>query len=154
MNCLEISQEEEVKTLENDNEIYEILGDLGLDEDEILSINRRNKMLNEITGEEATRIIDFFSIKCNLNNEDIARLVIKNPFILNESFERIDLLTEMYEKIGFSEDEYKSYITNFDKAFSLNPKEVLENISDMMRSGKDMAEIKKMLIEKPNKIFF
>ena len=49
------------KTLRN-NEVYEVLNDLGLDEEEIRSINRRNKLLNETIVEEVNEIVDFFSI--------------------------------------------------------------------------------------------
>ena len=92
-------------------------------------------------------------IKCKIDKEDMARIVIKNPFILNESFARIDLLTDIYDKIGFSEEEYKKYITSFDKAFSLNPQEVVDNVSKLIESGKDMKDIKRLMIEKSNQIF-
>ncbi len=141
--------------LENDEkEIDGILNELGLDEEEIASINRRNKLLNETTAEEVSDIVNFFKIKCKIKNEDIARIIIKNPFILNESFSRIDLLSEIYEKIGFSKEEYKEYIVGFDKAFSLNPKEVLDSISQLMQSGKEMKDIKKLMIENSSQIFW
>mgnify|MGYP003320130553 CR=1 FL=1 len=88
-----------------DREIYEILDKLGLDDEEIKSINKRNKLLNETTAEEVSDIVNFFSIKCKLDEDDIARVIIKNPFILNESFDRINMLAEIYEKVGFSEQE-------------------------------------------------
>ena len=136
-----------------ESEIYEILNDLGLDDEEIMSINRRNKLLNDSTAEEVSDIVNFFRIKCKIDKDDIASIVIKNPFILNESFVRIDLLSEIYDKIGFTEEEYKKYIINFDKAFSLNPKEVLDNISEMMKKGKEMKEIKRIIIEESNRYF-
>lgn len=139
--------------MENNNEIYLLLSDLGLDEDEINSINRRNKLLNETTSEEVTDIIDFFSIKCRLKKDDIARVIIKNPLILNESFSRINALTEIYKRVGFSEEDYGKYVVNFDKAFSLNPKEVLDNISEMMNNGKEIEEIKNTMLEKSGQIF-
>ena len=36
----------------NNSEIYEILNNLGLDEDEIKSINRRNKLLDETISDD------------------------------------------------------------------------------------------------------
>jgi len=136
-----------------ENEINEILNNLGLDDEEIHSVNKRNKLLKETTSEEVSDIVDFFSIRCKIEKEDIARLIIKNPLILNESFSRINLLSEIYDKLEFSEEEYKKYIVNFDKAFSLNPKEVIENISNMLNSGKTIEEIKKSFIEESNRIF-
>lgn len=134
-------------------EISEILNDLGLDEDEIKSVERRNKLLSQAIPEDINDIVNFFSIKCSLGKDDIAKLIIKNPLILNESFERIDALYEIYRSLGFSRAEYKKYAINFDKAFSLNPKEVLESVSNMLKDGYKVEEIKECLIEKSNKIF-
>lgn len=135
------------------DEIYNILNELGLDEEEISSINRRNRLLEETTSEEVEDIINFFKIKCRIDSEDIASIIIKNPLILNESFSRINLLSEIYRKVGFSEDEYRKYISSFEKAFSLNPREVLDNISDMLKNGKEMEDIKKAMLEKSAQIF-
>lgn len=140
------------KTLRN-SEVYEVLNDLGLDEEEIRSVNRRNKLLNETIVEEVNEIVDFFSIKCELKKEDIARVVIRNPLILNESLDRINTLSEIYNKIGFSGDEYKRYIVNFDKAFSLNPRVVIENVNKMLSEGKGLEDVRKDMIENASKLF-
>lgn len=137
----------------NNSEIYEILNNLGLDEDEIKSINRRNKLLDETIVDEVSGVVDFFSIKCNLKEDDIARIIIKNPLILNESFERINTLSEIYKKIGFDGEEYKKYIVNYDKAFSLNPKELIEGITNLMNEGKNLEEIRSIMVEKASRIF-
>ena len=136
-----------------DREIYEILDKLGLDDEEIKSINKRNKLLNETTAEEVSDIVNFFSIKCKLDEDDIARVIIKNPFILNESFDRINMLAEIYEKVGFSEQEYKDYIVNCDKAFSANPKDVVSGINAMINSGKEMKAVKELMLDRPDRIF-
>lgn len=150
---MKILEERRETALKNDMEIHEILNQIGLDEDEIESITKRNKLLEEATSNEVNDIVKFFSVECKLKNDDIARIVIKNPLILNESLERINILAEIYEKIGFSGKEYKDYIINFDKAFSLNPKEVLESVSDMMEYGKELKDIRKIMVENANKIF-
>lgn len=150
---MKILEERRETALKNDMEIHEILNQIGLDEDEIESINKRNKLLEETTSNEVNDIVKFFSVECKLKNDDIARIVIKNPLILNESLERINILAEIYEKIGFSGKEYEDYIINFDKAFSLNPKEVLESVSDMMEYGKELKDIRKIMVENANKIF-
>ena len=134
-------------------EISTILNDLGLDEEEIRSIQKRNKLLNQTIPEDVNGIVNFFSIKCSLGKDDIAKLIIKNPLILNESFERIDALYEIYKNLGFSRAEYKEYATNFDKAFSLNPKEVLEKVSNMLKEGYEVEEIKEHLIGQSSKLF-
>jgi len=139
--------------MSDEKEIYDILNDLGLDEDEINGIGRRNKLLSETTAGEVKDIVDFFKIKCKIDEDDIARIIIKNPFILSESFARIDILSEMYANIGFSEEEYKKYIVNFDKAFSLNPKELADSISGLTEKGKNMNEIKQLMIESSYQIF-
>lgn len=137
----------------NNSEIFEILSNLGLDEEEIKSVSRRNKLLNETIVDDVAEIVNFFSIKCNLEEDDIARIIIKNPLILNESFERINTLSDIYNKIGFSGEEYKKYIVNFDKAFSLNPKDVIENVTEMMKDGKKLEDIRKYMTENANRIF-
>ena len=129
------------------------MNDLGLDEDEIKSVEKRNKLLNQTIPEDVNDIVNFFSLKCSLGKDDIAKLIIKNPLILNESFERIDALYEIYKNLGFSRTEYKKYATNFDKAFSLNPKEVLDSVSNMLKEGYKVEEIKDYLIEKSSKLF-
>lgn len=135
------------------NEIYNVLNDLGLDEEEISSVNKRNKLLNETTAAEVEDILNFFSVKCKLKKDDMARVIIKNPLILNESFSRINALSEIYKRIGFSGADYRKYILSYDKAFSLNPKEVLDNISKMMNEGKEIEDIKRIMLEQSNKIF-
>lgn len=139
--------------LENNHEIYEILNNLGLEDDEISSVTKRNKLLKETTADEVNEILDFFSTKCNLGNEEIARLIIRNPLILNESFERMESLYKIYSNIGFSKKEYKKYISNYEKAFSLNPKDVIENITKMLNSGKDIDNIKLAMTENARQIF-
>ena len=140
--------------MESDKEeIFGILSNLGLDEEEIKSVNKRNKMINETTASEIDDIVNFFKIKCNVDKDDIARIIIKNPFILNESFDRIDLLSEIYEKIGFTPEEYKTYISNYAKAFSLNPKEVLDTIYNMIKEGESMENVKRLMIENADRLF-
>ena len=78
---------------------------------------------------------------------------MKNPLILNESFERINALSDIYDKIGFCGEEYRKYIINFDKAFSLNPKDVIENVTKMMNDGDNLEEIREYMTENANRIF-
>lgn len=139
--------------MKNNEEIYEILNDLGLEDDEIKSVNRRNKMLATVLAEDVDEIVDFFKIKCELDKDDIARIIIKNPLILNESFERIDTLSKLYNSLGFSGEEYRKYIVNFDKAFSLNPKELVDRVSKMIKTGEKLKDIREYMVEHANRIF-
>ena len=139
--------------MEKIDEIYSTLNDLGLDEEEILSVKKRNKFLNIATKEDINEIIDFFKIKCDMDKEEMALLVIENPLILNETLERFNTLLEIYEKIGFSKKEYKEYIKKFNRAFSLNPREVNENIFELTKKGKNLEEIKSIIINKSYDMF-
>ena len=113
--------------MEKTDDIYEVLDSLGLTDKEILSISKRNKLVFSNTKDEVNNIIDFFKIKCNFSKDEIATLIINNPFILNEEPVRINILASIYDEIGFSEKEYKEYVKNYDRAFSLNPKVVSSN---------------------------
>ncbi len=135
------------------SDIYDILYGLGLDDDEIKSVNRRNKLLNDTTAHEVEDVIDFFKIKCKLSSDDIVSIIIENPLILNENFARINRLKSIYDKLGFSENEYKKYIINFRRAFSLNPKDVADIIMNMLESGKNMEEIRLEILKNPNRLF-
>ena len=135
------------------SDIYDILYGLGLDDDEIKSVNRRNKLLNDTTAHEVEDVIDFFKIKCKLSSDDIVSIIIENPLILNENFARINSLKSIYDKLGFSENEYKKYIINFRRAFSLNPKDVADIIMNMLESGKNMEEIRLEILKNPNRLF-
>ena len=147
-------EEEETLLGSKEKEVLDILNELGLEDEEIISITKRNRLLNETTANEVENIVNFFEIKCNLDKDDIASLVLKNPLVLNESFTRLEALAEIYDKIGFSKDEYKKYINNFDKAFSLNPKEILDNVFAYVQSGKEMSEVKSIMIENASQIFW
>ncbi len=135
------------------SDVYDILYGLGLDDDEIKSVNRRNKLLNDTTAHEVEDVIDFFKIKCKLSSDDIASIIIENPLILNENFARINMLKSIYDKLGFSENEYRKYIINFRRAFSLNPKDVVEGITNMLESGKNMEEIRLEILKNPSGLF-
>ena len=110
-------------------------------------------MLNDTTAHEVEDVIDFFKIKCKLSSDDIVSIIIENPLILNENFARINRLKSIYDKLGFSENEYKKYIINFRRAFSLNPKDVADIIMNMLESGKNMEEIRLEILKNPNRLF-
>jgi len=139
--------------VEKTDDIYEVLDSLGLTDKEILSISKRNKLVFSNTKDEVNNIIDFFKIKCNFSKDEIATLIINNPFILNEEPVRINILASIYDEIGFSEKEYKEYVKNYDRAFSLNPKMVSESILTLIKSGNDLTNIKKIIIDNPTKVF-
>ena len=139
--------------MEKTDDIYEVLDSLGLTDKEILSISKRNKLIFSNTKDEVNNIIDFFKIKCNFSKDEIATLIINNPFILNEEPARINILANIYDELGFSEGEYKEYVKNYDRAFSLNPKMVSESILTLIKSGNDLTNIKKIIIDNPTKVF-
>ena len=139
--------------MEKTDDIYEVLDSLGLTDKEILSISKRNKLVFSNTKDEVNNIIDFFKIKCNFSKDEIATLIINNPFILNEEPVRINILASIYDEIGFSEKEYKEYVKNYDRAFSLNPKVVSKSILALIENGNKLNDIKKIIIDNPTKIF-
>ena len=47
----------------------------------------------------------------------------------------------------------KRYIVNFDKAFSLNPRVVIENVNKMLSEGKVLEDVRKDMIENASRLF-
>lgn len=139
--------------MEKIDEIYEVLDSLGLTEKEMLSIRKRNKLIFSNTKEEVNNIIDFFRIKCDFSKDEMATLIINNPFILNEEPARINILANIYDEIGFSKKEYKEYVQTYDRAFSLNPRILSERVLSLMANGNDLNNIKKIIIDNPTKVF-
>lgn len=139
--------------MEKIDDIYEVLVSLGLTNNEIVSISKRNKLIFSNTKDEVNNIIEFFKIKCDFSKDEIATLIINNPFILNEEPARINVLTNIYDEIGFSEKDYKEYVKNYNRAFSLNPRLVSESILTLIKNGNDLNNVKKIIMDNPTKIF-
>ena len=58
-------------------------------------------------------------------------------------------LEEIYKTIGIKDEKYKKLINSFDKALSLNPKELANSVSNLQKEGYDYNSIGDILIKNP-----
>lgn len=135
------------------DEVNEYLIEFGLDEEDIFSIKNRNDYLKVTVKEDMQRVLSFLQRNCKLSKKEIRHIIVNNPFILSESMQRISLLDSIYKNIGFKGEEYKEYLTTFEKALSLNPRGVFEKIESMASNGKTKNDIKSSIIKNGYEIF-
>lgn len=131
------------------DDIAKVLLKVGLEEYEIDNVFSRNKYLNTLVDDDVLDIVKYLYTNCKMDMPDIKKLILKNPFVLNESFRRINDLETIYKTIGIENEKYKSLINNFDKALSVNPKELADSISELKKDGHDYNTIGDMLIKNP-----
>lgn len=131
------------------DDVAKVLLKVGLEEYEIDNVFSRNKYLNTLVDDDVLDIVKYLYTNCKMDMPDIKKLILKNPFVLNESFSRINDLETIYKTIGIENEKYKLLINNFDKALSLNPKELAESVSELKKEGHDYNAIGDMLIKNP-----
>lgn len=131
------------------DDITKVLLKVGLEDYEIENVFSRNKYLKLSIDEDIMDIIKYLYTECKLDMPDIRKLIIKNPLVLNESFTRIEALEKIYKTLGIDNDKYKEFINKYDKALSLNPKELADSVSDLYKKGYAYNEIGDMLIKNP-----
>ena len=132
-----------------DDDIIKVLSKIGLEEYEIENVYSRNKYLEKLIDEDVKDIIKYLYTNCKLEMHDIKNLILKNPLILNESFSRIEALEKIYKEIGIEKEKYKLLINNFDKALSLNPMMLADNVKELNKKGYDYSDIGELLIKNP-----
>lgn len=131
------------------DDITKVLLKVGLEDYEIENVFSRNKYLKLSIDEDIMDIIKYLYTECKLDMPDIRKLIIKNPLVLNESFTRIEALEKIYKTLGIDNDKYKEFINKYDKALSLNPKELADSVSDLYKKGYAYNVIGDMLIKNP-----
>lgn len=132
-----------------DDDIIKVLSKIGLEEYEIENVYSRNKYLEKLIDEDVKDIIKYLYTNCKLEMHDIKNLILKNPLILNESFSRIEALEKIYKEIGIEKEKYKLLINNFDKALSLNPMMLADNIRNLQKNGYKNEKIADIIMENP-----
>jgi hypothetical protein len=80
---------------------------------------------------------------------DIKKLILKNPLVLNESFNRINSLETIYKTLGIQNEKYRDLLNGFDKALSINPKDLAESVNEWQNKGYDYNAIGDMIIKNP-----
>ena len=131
------------------SDVEGVLLKLGLEDYEIDNIFFRNKYLNISTDDEVKDIVKYLYTTCKMNVSDIRKLILKNPFLLNESFNRINNLEAIYKTLGIENEKYSKLLNRFDKALSINPKDLAECIIKWQQKGYTYKEIGDMILKNP-----
>lgn len=131
------------------DDVAKVLSKIGLEDYEIDNIFSRNKYLNTLIDEDVLEIVKYLYTNCKMEMKDIKKLILRNPFVLSESVNRINSLEPIYKTIGIENEKYRDLINNFDKALSLNPKELADSISNLKNQGYAYNRIGDILIKNP-----
>ncbi|MBE5812429.1 MAG: hypothetical protein E7314_02085 [Clostridiales bacterium] len=131
------------------DDVAKVLVKIGLEEYEIDNVFSRNKYLTTLIDDDVLDVVKYLYTNCKMDMPDIKKLILKNPFVLNESFSRINALESIYKTVGIENEKYKVLINNFDKALSINPQNLADSINVLQKQGYDNEKIADLIIENP-----
>ena len=125
-------------------EIYDLLDKkLNLSKEEIDKAVETNIYLKKVIAPDVYQVIKKFE-EIGLEDKEIAKIAKQNPWMLTESFERINYLKKFYKLAELT--EYKELLIKQPIAMSVNPIEVKELIEKLQKRGKTNEEIRNILI--------
>lgn len=131
------------------DDITNVLLKIGLEDYEIDNVFSRNKYLKTSIEDDVLDVVKYLYTSCKLEMPDIKKLILKNPLILSESTMRMNALESIYKTIGIENEKYTYLINNFDKALSLNPKELANSVSELQEKGYNSEKIADTIIKNP-----
>lgn len=125
-------------------EIYDLLNKkLNLSKEEIDKAVQTNVYLKKVIAPDVFKVIKKFE-EFGLEGKEIAEIAKQNPWMLTESFERINYLKKFYKLAELT--DYKELLIKQPIAMSVNPIEVKELIEKLQKQGKTNEEIRNILI--------
>lgn len=125
-------------------EIYDLLNKkLDLSKEEIDKAVETNIYLKKVIAPDVFQVIKKFE-EFGLEDKEIAEIAKQNPWMLTESFERINYLKKFYKLAELT--DYKELLIKQPIAMSVNPIEVKELIEKFQQQGKTNEEIRNILI--------
>jgi len=125
-------------------EIYDLLNKkLNLNKEEIDKAVETNIYLKKVIAPDVFQVIKKFE-EFGLEDKEIAEIAKQNPWMLTESFERINYLKKFYKLAELT--DYKELLIKQPIAMSVNPIEVKELIEKLQQEGKTNEEIRNILI--------
>lgn len=127
--------------MNNNDKIYKLLYNLGLEDNEIQEIYKVNVYLSKVLASDVLQLLKYFEEQ-GLSVEEIMEVSIKNPWALTESFERLRWLEKYYSSIGIEDEKYKELIIKYPISVSLNPADVKDKINELEAEGMTKEEIK------------
>lgn len=125
-------------------EIYDLLNKkLNLSKEEIDKAVETNVYLKKGIAPDVFKVIKKFE-EFGLEGKEIAEIAKQNPWMLTESFERINYLKKFYKLVELT--DYKELLKKQPISMSVNPIEVKELIEQLQQEGKTNEEIRNILI--------
>jgi len=125
-------------------EIYDLLNKkLNLSKEEIDKAVETNIYLKKVIVPDVFQVIKKFE-EFGLEDKEIAEIARQNPWMLTESFERINYLKKFYKLAELT--DYKELLIKQPIAMSVNPIEVKGLIEKLQEQGKTNKEIRNILI--------
>ena len=125
-------------------EIYDLLNKkLNLSKKEIDKVVETNIYLKKVIASDVFQVIKKFE-EFGLEDKEISEIAKQNPWMLTESFERINYLKKFYKLAELT--DYKELLIKQPIAMSVNPIEVKELIEKLQEQGKTNEEIRNILI--------
>ena len=125
-------------------EIYHLLNKkLNLSKEEIDKAVETNVYLKKVIAPDVFKVIKKFE-EFGLEGKEIAEIAKQNPWMLTESFERINYLKKFYKLVELT--DYKELLKKQPISMSVNPIEVKELIEKLQEQGKANEEIRNILI--------
>lgn len=125
-------------------EIYDLLNKkLNLSKEEIDKAVETNIYLKKVIAPDVFQVIKKFE-EFGLEDKEIAEIAKQNPWMLTESFERINYLKNFYKLAELT--DYKELLIKQPIAMSVNPIKIKELIEKFQEQGKTNEEIRNILI--------
>lgn len=125
-------------------EIYDLLNEkLHLNKEKIDKVVETNIYLKKVIAPDVLQVIKIFE-EFGLDDKEIAEIAKQNPWVLTESFERINYLKNIYKLVELT--DYKELLIKQPIAMSINPIEVKELIERLQEEGKTNEEIRNILM--------
>lgn len=129
--------------------IYNVLYEkLELNKEEIDQIIETNIYIKKVISADIIQVINKFQ-EFGLEDKQIGEIAKQNPWMLTESFERINYLKKYYNLVELT--EYKELLIKQPIAMSVNPIEVKELIEKFKQEEKTNEEIREILINNLSK---
>ena len=124
--------------------IYDLLNKkLKLSKEEIDKAVETNVYLKKVIASDVYQVIKKFE-SFGLEDNEIAEIAKQNPWMLTESFERINYLKKFYKLVELT--DYKELLKKQPISMSVNPIEVKELIEQLQQEGNTNEEIRNILI--------
>ena len=115
-------------------EIYDLLNKkLNLSKEEIDKAVETNVYLKKVIAPDVFKVIKKFE-EFGLEGKEIAEIAKQNPWMLTESFERINYLKKFYKLVELT--DYKELLKKQPISMSVNPIELIELIEKLQEQVK------------------